>query len=72
MPFGMKDIPLCPVPYPCKRNCPRRAFDCHGRCKEYADYRAEVDRLDGKHQRDSEVEEAISGAIKRMSRKRRL
>lgn len=24
---------------PCKPNCPRRTWDCHGKCPDYAEYK---------------------------------
>ncbi len=29
---------------PCKRDCPRRSPTCHSECKEYLEFRAELDQ----------------------------
>lgn len=32
------------VPMVCHRDCPDRSWDCHGRCKDYMEYREACDR----------------------------
>lgn len=68
----MKKMALTPVKMVCKKDCPDRAFDCHTKCKEYADYRAECDEQIRKRLRESELNEALSNAIKRTHGKRRF
>ena len=70
MPLGRKDFTLTPVKMICRRSCPDRTYDCHGKCEKYIQYRAECDNL--LHQKDleREVMEAAGAALKRMHGKR--
>lgn len=40
---GLRDFALSPVPMVCRRGCPDRTWDCHGRCEQYKAYREACD-----------------------------
>lgn len=58
------------VPFPCTRECPKRTFDCHAHCKEYADYHALCEAERGKRLLKCQVQEAKAIAIARVKNKR--
>lgn len=68
----MPDISLNPVKIKCPRNCPDRTFDCHGKCRKYAEYRADCDKEIQKRTRKREVDQAIGDAMKRIPGKRSI
>lgn len=55
---------------PCKKDCPKRAFDCHAHCGEYAGFRAKRDEQIQKRLLNRDVQEAIGDAMKRIPGKR--
>jgi len=65
LPMGMKDILLTPVKIKCRRDCPDRSQDCHGKCEIYAQYRVECDKLIHQRELNRDVTEAVGMAIKR-------
>ena len=68
----MKKFALTPVKMVCEKDCPEREFDCHARCEKYAKYRAECDEQIRERLRESELNDALSNAIKRYPGKRRF
>jgi len=59
----------------CKRDCPDRSWDCHGRCEKYKAYREKCDIAMEERMRENqfrkEVNDAVSKAVKRLPGKRR-
>ena len=59
----------------CKPDCPDRSWDCHGKCEKYKVYRAACDKeMEDRYQKNqfaSEVNTAVSKAVKRLPGKRR-
>lgn len=68
----MKNFYLTPVKMVCERDCPDRAFDCHAKCNDYAEYRAKCDKHMQERKREADLNEALSNAIKRTHGKRRF
>ena len=66
-----KKLPLTNVPPICPPDCPNRAFDCHGKCKDYADYQKRCEEEREKRLLKCQVTEAKEIAVFRnMKRKR--
>ena len=65
-------IVITPVKIVCKRDCPDRAWDCHGKCPEYSKYRAKCDAEMHKRNLERDVSEAIGLAMKRIPGKREI
>lgn len=69
---NMPEICINPAKIKCQRKCPDRTFDCHGKCRKYAEYRAECDKEIKKRALKRDVDYAIGDAIKRIPGKRGL
>lgn len=73
MPF--EPLAISGVKPVCKRDCPDRSYDCHGKCEKYKTFREQCDEAMierfKKAQLTREVNEAVSEAVKRLPGKRR-
>ena len=54
----------------CEKDCPDRAVGCHGKCKEYAKYRAKCDVEIKQRALKRDVDHAVADAMKRIPGKR--
>lgn len=54
---------------PCKKDCPKRSATCHGICKDYKEFRAEMDKYLETKARHAEVDEVIIGSIERAKKR---
>ena len=59
------------VPTECKRDCPDRSWDCHAKCKTYAEYRAKCDAEMEKRALEREVMNEIGDTSERIRKRRR-
>lgn len=69
---GFPAIALNPVKIKCPRKCPDRTFDCHGKCRKYAEYRADCDNAIQQRTLKRDVDQAIGDAMKRIPGKRSI
>lgn len=70
MPNVINDIVLSPVKMRCKKDCPKRALGCHGKCETYAEDRAKCDEEIQKRKMKRDVDNAVEDAMKRLPGKR--
>lgn len=54
----------------CPTDCPKRKYDCHGKCEDYQNYRAKCDERIRLRMLEYEVNNAIGDAMKRIPGKR--
>lgn len=54
---------LSPVPIVCPPDCPDRSWDCHGRCKQYKDYREACDKVLHEHDLQRDVVDTVCDRI---------
>lgn len=59
------------VPPECPRDCPKRSWDCHPKCKTYAEYRAKCDAEIHKRELESVVVGELADTSERIRKKRR-
>lgn len=59
------------VPPGCDRDCPKRSWDCHTKCKTYADYRAKCDEEIKNRSLERVVMTEICDTSERIRKKRR-
>jgi len=50
---------------PCPPDCPRRNAECHAKCKDYKDWRAELDRKNAERRKEMCASDLISDAKKK-------
>lgn len=68
----MPAMSINPAKMKCTKDCPDRTFDCHVKCKKYAEYRADCDRAIQQRTFEREVNQAIGDAMKRIPGKREI
>ena len=66
-----REFGLSPVKYPCKRECPNRAYDCHAKCELYSKYRAECDAVIEQRSLMRDVLGAYADTTERIRKRRR-
>ena len=69
--MGWKLICINPESSPCD-GCKRRVLRCHGRCRDYAEFRDKCDNARKKRRLRLDVNYAIGDAMKRIPGIRRL
>ena len=69
---GFPAIAINPAKMKCRKDCPDRTFDCHGKCKKYAEYRADCDEQIQQRAFKRDVDSYITDAMKRIPGKREI
>lgn len=56
---------------PCKRDCPNRTVNCHSNCKKYNDFKAEIEIVRKREQKESFTRATSFISFNRIKRRRK-